>query len=237
MTAAPAYPLTVRNVVCTAYAGRPVDLRLIQIVTQGSLSIFPSCVSIGKYPRTTNSIFDTGNMLFTGAANEEEALLAVHCYLDKINRELNWDLHVLNFKVENMASSFSVGYAINIDMFFECNAAEEGGTCSYDPSLFRGCCWRPISGLTFIIFASGKVVLTGAKSYAEALKAYHDTLPFLAKYKLGSEYKEWDNSFKRTRKIDVANHSQVGSDIIIASNKKKKRKIHTYVQKLKYQNN
>jgi TATA-box binding protein (TBP) (component of TFIID and TFIIIB) len=203
----PAYPLKVRNVVSTAWVGQRVNLRLVQVALQArlDLAVFPSCVSTSRDPLTTNSIFDSGNILVTGASSKEMALLSCHRLVDKINRSLNWDLPLLNFKVQNVASSFATGFKINIDMFYDENSSSvENGTTTYDASLFRGCCWRDMDGLAYILFSSGKVVLTGAKSVQEAMAAYEKALPILAKYKLGQEYKVYDDSFKRTRPIDIA---------------------------------
>ena len=55
----------------------------------------------------------------------------------------------------------------------------------------------------FVLFLSGRVVLTGARSWEEALASYHEALPILELYKLGHEYKEFDESYRRTRDVDV----------------------------------
>ena len=55
----------------------------------------------------------------------------------------------------------------------------------------------------FVLFASGKVVETGSRTWNEAKEAYDNIIPLLAKYKLGEEYKTFDNKFKRTRNVDI----------------------------------
>jgi transcription initiation factor TFIID TATA-box-binding protein len=202
---APSYPLRISNVVCTAWVGKPLSLRMVQLASQGRLdaSVFPSSVSRAKYPATTNSVFDTGRILITGAPSTDYALFAAMRFVDKLNRELHEDMHVLNFKPQNIVSSFSLGYRLNIDMFYVDQKSTEHGTAHYDPSLFRGCSWKPLNGMVFVLFASGRVVLTGARTWEDAQSAYTEALPILEKYRLAHEYKRYDGAFKRTRDVDV----------------------------------
>ncbi len=208
---AKAYPLKITNVVCTAWIGCNVSLRHVQLSTQGRLdvNIFPSCVSRSLDPRTTNSMFESGKILTTGAPSVILALYSALLYVDKINSVLHGDLMLLNFHVQNLVSSFSLGYRLNIDMFFEEQRCTQEGTTTFDSSLFRGCAWR-IKGTkqAFVLFESGKVVLTGSASWQEASMRYQKALPVLAKYELGREHRQYDDRFKRTRKIDICSHKK-----------------------------
>lgn len=213
---AESYPLRISNVVCTAWAGKKLSLRLVQLACQGRLdeSVFPSTVSVGRYPATTNSIFDTGRILITGAPSIDYALYAAMLFVDKINTELNEDMQVLNFKVQNIVSSFSLGYPLNIDMFYRDQKTTKIGFSHYDPSLFRGCSWRlKKSGLVFVLFASGRVVLTGARTWDAAHIAYQEALVVLEKYKLSKEYKEYDDSCKRTRLVDIQGEAEPSTEL------------------------
>jgi len=59
------YSLRINNVVCTAFAGKELVLRLVQLAAQSRLdeSVFPSSVSRMDKPETTISMFDTGRIL------------------------------------------------------------------------------------------------------------------------------------------------------------------------------
>jgi transcription initiation factor TFIID TATA-box-binding protein len=210
-TTVKAYPLRISNVVCTAWAGKSLDLRLVQLASSGRLdeTVFPSSVSRARNPETTNSIFDTGRILITGASSPEAALYAAIRFIDKLNRSLFEDLSVFNFKVQNIVSSFSLGYHLNIDMFYSDQKTTAQGTAHYEPSLFRGCSWKPMNGLVFVLFLSGRVVLTGARSWEEALASYNEALPILARYKVGNEYKAFDEGYRRTRMVDVHTKKKV----------------------------
>lgn len=199
------YALRISNVVCTAYAGSLLTLRNIQLAAQSRLdeSVFPSSVSRMKNPETTISFFDTGKILCTGSPSASSALYAVLLFLAKLNKRLNQNYEVWNFVVQNIVSSFSLGYRLNVDMFYTDNKQTPNGTATYDPNLFRGCSYIDEEGLVFVLFASGKVVLTGAKTWQAAQDAYEKMTPLLEKYKLGQEYKPFNSEFKRTRNIDV----------------------------------
>lgn len=54
----------------------------------------------------------------------------------------------------------------------------------YEPELFPGLIFRmEVPKLVLLIFASGKIVLTGAKKREEIHKAYETILPYLRKHK------------------------------------------------------
>lgn len=86
---------------------------------------------------------------------------------------------------------------------FYADMKHTNGIAQYDPSLFRGCTWVPLNGLVFVVFETGKVVLTGARTWQQALKAYREALLVLARYRLGQEYKEYNHAHKRTRRMDL----------------------------------
>ena len=56
--------------------------------------------------------------------------------------------------------------------------------CRYDPELFPGLIFRmTVPKVVLLIFASGKIVLTGAKKREQIYEAYHSILPLLAQHK------------------------------------------------------
>jgi transcription initiation factor TFIID TATA-box-binding protein len=158
----------------------------VQLVTQGRLdvSVFPSSVSRARFPSTTNSLFDTGRILVTGAPSVDKALYACMLFVDKINRSLKTNLQVLNFTVQNIVASFSLGYSLDVALFARQEKTTDVGQAHYEPSLFRGCSWRHFSGLVFVVFASGKVVLTGSKCWLTSLDTYRNALATFAKYRI-----------------------------------------------------
>jgi TATA-box binding protein (TBP) (component of TFIID and TFIIIB) len=160
-------------------------------------------VSRSHKPITTNSCFDTGRILITGASSIDASLMAAHQFVDKINTELGSSLMLYNFKVQNLVSSFSLGYPINIDLFATLEKIGiDLSTAKFAPSNFLGLCWRPVTGCVFVIFDSGRGVLTGAVTLHEAHTAYQAALPVFKKYHLGHEVVSPDAYVKLTRPVD-----------------------------------
>ena len=203
--APPYYPLTLRNFVCTAHLTSTLSLRAPQLVLIGSrwdAEKFPSCVSVCKNTGTTNSFFDTGEMLITGAPSVVEGLYATYFAVNKLNRDLNKDYQICDFKVENISYTFSLGYKLNLDMMFDDQEVNLEVDCTsvYDTDFFPGLAFRPRGGCVFMLFASGKGVLTGIKNVEEGTRIYNECLLVFVKYKLGAEYKAYTPSFKKTEK-------------------------------------
>lgn len=218
--AVPPYELRITNVVATGWAGSRVPLRLVQLATQGRLdvSVFPSSVSRARKPTTTNSLFYTGKILVTGASSSDCALLSALCFVAKINSVLATDFRVINFKVQNVVTSFATGFVLNVDMFYRDQKCTSKGQSHYDPSMFRGCSWRRTDGVVLVIFLQGCVVLTGARTWEQAHAVYLESLELLKKYKLGSEYKPFDSSCRRTRLVDLGKasiSSKAASDSVL----------------------
>lgn len=119
-------------------------------------------------PKTTALAFGSGNMVCTGSKNISECLLACRKYTRLLQRA---DVHVCfhNFQVQNIVASVSVEYPLKL---YEMSQ-EHGANVSYEPELFPGLVLR-ISRpkVVFLLFRSGKIVITGAKSMDEINKTY-----------------------------------------------------------------
>ena len=135
-----------------------------------------------REPRTTALTFASGNMVCTGSKDIALSLYACHKYVRLLQR---YDIRVClhNFKVQNIVASATLGFPVRlIDI-----AQDHGAFVSYEPDLFPGLVLR-ISDpkVVFLIFRSGKVVITGARRmediegsfrgvYCEFLHKYRDT--------------------------------------------------------------
>lgn len=68
---------------------------------------------------------------------------------------------------------------------------------------FKGLRWSPklngLKQLTFVVFDTGKVVLTGGRSESDLQSAYDQVCLYFEGYKLGNEAFELPEKFKRTR--------------------------------------
>ncbi len=110
-------------------------------------------------PRTTALAFASGNMVCTGAKTEALSRLASRKYVRLLQKH-NVPVSFRDFKIQNIVAASNVGRTIKLNELAEMY----GPYVSYEPDLFPGLVFRTTSPkLVFLIFRSGKVVITGAK--------------------------------------------------------------------------
>ena len=82
------------------------------------------------------------------------------------------------YKVVNMVANCDVRFPIKLDRL----ALQDSTAmfCSYEPELFPGLVFRMFTPkVTFLIFVSGKIVLTGGKTRADLQEAFQEIYPIL----------------------------------------------------------
>ncbi len=133
---------------------------------------FPGLVFRLKRPKTATLIFSTGKMVCTGAKSEKMAKRAVN----KVVRELkNGGIIILGkpkIVIQNMVASANLHGSIDLE-----TAADILENMMYEPEQFPGLIYRMADPKTvLLLFASGKLVCTGAKSeemvYESIVKIY-----------------------------------------------------------------
>ena len=85
-------------------------------------------------------------------------------------RAAGYDPKISDFMVQNIASSFEYDSSINLDNLFNKYPAET----NYEPELFPALIFRPSikSNGVYLIFESGRVVITGCKSMQIVQESY-----------------------------------------------------------------
>lgn len=116
-----------------------------------------------REPRTTALAFASGNMVCTGAKTEVESRYAGRKYV-RILQKHGIPVSFSNFKIQNIVASAEVPHCLKL---MEMSRAY-GPYVSYEPDLFPGLIFRTTAPkLVFLLFRSGKIVITGAKSRSE----------------------------------------------------------------------
>ena len=136
---------------------------------------FPGLVFRLKRPKTATLIFSTGKMVCTGAKSEKMARRAVN----KVVKELkNGGIVILSkpkIVIQNMVASGNLHGRIDIE-----TAADVLDNVMYEPEQFPGLIYRMKDPKTvLLLFASGKLVCTGAKNEAmvhESVSKVYDVL-------------------------------------------------------------
>lgn len=75
------------------------------------------------------------------------------------------------FKIQNITGTCDLGFPIRLEGFLFAHAANS----TYEPELFPGLIYRMANPkVVFLIFVSGKIVITGAKDHTELIPALED---------------------------------------------------------------
>ena len=161
------------NVVASATIDQKLDLYKIQKKFPGveyNPEQFPGAVFRLKNPKTAILLFSTGKMVCTGAKSEELAVKAVGLVVQKLRKEgikIKKDAIVT---VQNIVSSINLGGKIHLEQ-----AARTLPRSMYEPEQFPGVIHRMVDPKTVIlIFASGKLVCTGAKTESDVYRSVHN---------------------------------------------------------------
>jgi len=167
--------INVVNVVASASLDQKIDLLAILKVFRNveyRPKQFPGLVFRLKRPKTATLIFGSGKMVCTGAKSEKMARRAVN----KVVRELkNNGIIILGkptITIQNMVASANLHGSIDLE-----TAADILDNVMYEPEQFPGLIYRMKDPKTvLLLFASGKMVCTGAKSeemvYESIVKIY-----------------------------------------------------------------
>ena len=155
--------ISIENVVATTSLDQKIDLLAIFKVFRNveyKPKRFPGLVFRLKRPKTATLIFSTGKMVCTGAKSEKQARSAVR----KVVRELKkQDILILKnpeIVVQNIVASANLHGKIDLE-----TAADVLDNVMYEPEQFPGLIYRMKDPKTvLLLFTSGKLVCTGAKS-------------------------------------------------------------------------
>ena len=128
---------------------------------------FPGLVFRLKKPKTAILIFSTGKMVCTGAKSEKKAKQAVK----KVIKELKKSGIIIpgkpEIKVVNIVASANLFGRIELE-----DAAYSLGRTMYEPEQFPGLIYRMDDPkVVILVFASGKLVCTGATKEEDVYKA------------------------------------------------------------------
>jgi len=158
------------NVVASASIDQKLDLNKIQKKfpdVEYNPQLFPGAVFRLKSPKTATLLFSTGKMVCTGSRSEEMAVKAVNTVVQKLRKEgikIKKNAVVI---VQNIVSSINLGGKVHLE-----KAARTLPRSMYEPEQFPGVIHRMIDPKTVIlIFSSGKLVCTGAKTEKDVYRS------------------------------------------------------------------
>ena len=162
--------IRIENVVASATINQRIDLNAI---VKGYPGVeyrpeqFPGLVFRLKRPKTATLIFNSGKMVCTGAKSEKESKRAVM----KVVRELKKSGIIIlgkpEMKIQNIVASANLAGLIDLE-----RSTYSLGKTMYEPEQFPGLIYRlDEPKVVFLLFASGKIVCTGATKEEDVYKA------------------------------------------------------------------
>jgi len=165
--------VSIVNVVASASVDQKIDLNDITKKfpdVEYNPEQFPGLVFRIKNPKTATLIFRTGKMVCTGAKSEELAVKAVNIVVQRLRKgkiKIKKDAVIT---VQNIVSSINLGGKIHLE-----KAARTLPRSMYEPEQFPGIIHRMVDPKTVIlVFASGKLVCTGAKKESDVYRSVHN---------------------------------------------------------------
>jgi transcription initiation factor TFIID TATA-box-binding protein len=162
--------ISIENVVASATLNQKVDLNA---VVKGYPGVeyrpeqFPGLVFRIKRPKTATLIFSSGKMVCTGAKSEKEARRAVMKVVKELKKGGIIIISKPELKIQNIVASASLGGMVDLE-----KAAYTLGRSMYEPEQFPGLIYRmEVPKVVILLFASGKLVCTGAKQEQDVYDA------------------------------------------------------------------
>jgi transcription initiation factor TFIID TATA-box-binding protein len=162
--------IEIQNVVASVTLNQRLDLNAIQNAfpeAEYKPAQFPGLVFRLAKPKTATLIFSSGKMVCTGAKSEEEAVKAVKIVVKLLKRENFLIKEEPIIEIQNIVASIDLHGRINL-----IQAAQSLENVMYEPEQFPGLIYRMSSPkVVILMFASGKLVCTGAKYEKEVYEA------------------------------------------------------------------
>lgn len=153
---------------------------------------FNACVMRIREPKACGLIFATGKIVITGARSIEfsktagklieKAIIKVIENNRKEEEKPNHLIKLHLYRVVNIVAQSDVGFSIKLESLLA--AHKTSSDCHYEPELFPGLVYRvETPKVALIIFASGKIVMAGAKSREDLNNVYEKFYPVLFGFK------------------------------------------------------
>ena len=168
----------IRNVVASVDIHQKIDLNAIMktfVNVDYQPKRFPGLVFKLRRPKTSTLIFNTGKMVCTGAKSVKTARRAVR----KVVKELKEEGFIIKGKpditIQNIVSTADMGGRVDLE-----GLADLLDNVIYEPEMFPGAIYRMKEPrVVILIFHSGKMVITGAKTGRDAEEAVRKLMALL----------------------------------------------------------
>jgi len=165
--------ISIENVVASASIDQKLDLNEITEKfpdVEWNPDLFPGAVFRLKNPKTATLLFRSGKMICTGAKSEELSRKAVKKVVQELRKGKIKIKKEATVTIQNMVASINLGGRVDLE-----ETARSLPRSMYEPEQFPGIIHRMIYPKTVIlIFSTGKLVCTGAKTEKDVFRSVHN---------------------------------------------------------------
>ncbi|KAF2859965.1 TBP-domain-containing protein [Piedraia hortae CBS 480.64] len=140
---------------------------------------FPAVVMRTRDPSTAATIFESGKVVVTGARSERDSRVAARKYMGII-QEVGFRAKFKNIGIHDIVLLYNVGFPV----YLEGIASTHHMFSSYEPELFPGLVYNLLLlKVRLIIFATGRIMITGARTRGAAYEAFNLFYPVLLEFR------------------------------------------------------
>ena len=159
--------IKIENIVASATLGKDIELTTVAKALKGvnfNREQFPGLVYKLKDPKTAALIFGSGKLVCTGAKSVDDSIKAIHITVDQMRTQDADIPEEFDITVQNIVASANLQKTLNLEAI-----ALELENTEYEPEQFPGLVYRLSDPkVVLLLFGSGKVVCTGAKTKSDA---------------------------------------------------------------------
>ncbi|MCE5297080.1 MAG: TATA-box-binding protein [Euryarchaeota archaeon] len=151
--------------VASASLGRELDLTTLALNMNGAQyepQTFPGLVFRLKEPKTATLLFHSGKLVCTGAKTLAQVELAIETVVKSVTEAGIPITGSPTFQVQNIVASADLGCHLDLTSLVISLGLDK---VEYEPEVFPGLVYRMIEPkVVFLIFGSGRLVCTGART-------------------------------------------------------------------------
>lgn len=168
----PDNPLQIQNIVAAGTVAESIDLELLVTTIPAcrfDRKRFPGAVYYMENPKSVALVFASGKVVLTGMMRQDDIALALANLLDMLRHAGVSCMDTPRIAVKNIVCTYNLGYECNLVRIVA--ALMDREWVEYEPESFPGLVCRITDPkIVFLLFSSGKTVITGGTTMTDVRK-------------------------------------------------------------------
>eukprot|EP00611_Tribonema_gayanum_P029824 TRINITY_DN8107_c0_g1_i1.p2 TRINITY_DN8107_c0_g1~~TRINITY_DN8107_c0_g1_i1.p2 ORF type:complete len:211 (-),score=54.52 TRINITY_DN8107_c0_g1_i1:155-787(-) len=175
-----------QNVTASLNVGQRLELKALHAAAKTTIEYNPkrqpqACVMRLRTPPSTAILYPSGKMIVTGCLDTEDAQEAANKFVRMLSAIVpTLVLKTSTVAIQNIVVACKLGFRLDLERLHY----EHTAHASYEPELYPAVVFRlEQPKVVFMMFAEGRVVMTGAKTVLVMQRAFDVMYPLLAEYR------------------------------------------------------